>query len=265
MVIAVVDRGGKVLAVFHKPSAPATDIGNFNAPVDINDLAVALARTAAYFSNDAAPLSSRTVRFISGIHFPPGVVNAPTADLYGIENTNRGCTLSSSYLPGQAMEPSLSLSGGTGLGIITGKSKLDDSDPNALNPSGVPIFRGGVVVGGVGVAGASHDVAEFAAYMAATSNGFGPTPAPPGVVFIGGIALPFVNQTSIPAGINAGTPTGSYYSTYSPIASPGQPPEGDLVGPAAGPLGGLTAAEVQQLLDNAEATAAATRAAIRLP
>ena len=26
----------------------------------------------AYFSNDQAPLSSRTVRFISGIHFPPG-------------------------------------------------------------------------------------------------------------------------------------------------------------------------------------------------
>jgi hypothetical protein len=44
------------------------------------------------FSNDQA-LSRRTVRFISGVHFPPGVAMAPTADLYGIENTNRGCPL----------------------------------------------------------------------------------------------------------------------------------------------------------------------------
>ena len=265
MVIAVVDRGGNVLAIFRKPSAGATGVGNFNTPVDVNDLAVALARTAAYFSNDQAPLSSRTVRFISGIHFPPGVDNAPPADLYGIENTNRGCSLSFSYLPGQAVQPSLSLAGGTGLGIITGKSMIDDRDPSAVNPGGVPIFRNGVVVGGVGVAGVPSDVAEFAAYTAATSNGFGPTPAPPGVVFIGGIALPFVNQTTRPAGVNPGTASGSYYLSFTPVASTGQPPEGDLVGPSAGPIGGLTSADVKQILDNAQATANVTRAAIRLP
>lgn len=265
MVIAVVDRGGNVLALFRKPSAPTTAIGNFGMTVDVNDLAVALARTAAYFSNDQAPLSSRTVRFISGIHFPPGVVNAPNADLYGIENANRGCTLSTNYLPGQAVQPSLSLSGGPGLGIITGKSQVDDSDPNAVNPGGVPIFRNGVVVGGVGVAGVASDVAEFAAYTAATSNGFGPTPAAPGVVFLGGIALPFVNQTTAPAGVNPGTATGSYYLSYSPTSSNGQPPEGDLIAPVAGPLGGLTASDVAQILNNVETTANRTRAAIRLP
>ena len=51
------------------------------------------ARSAAMFSNAEAPLSTRTVRFISGIHFPPGVPNTPNAALYGIENTNRGCQL----------------------------------------------------------------------------------------------------------------------------------------------------------------------------
>jgi uncharacterized protein GlcG (DUF336 family) len=265
MVIAVVDRGGNVLAVFRKPAAPTTAIGNFGMTVDVHDLAVALARTAAYFSNDQAPLSSRTVRFISGIHFPPGVVNAPNADLYGIENTNRGCTLSTNYLPGQSVQPSLSLSGGPGPGIITGKSQVDDSDPNAVNPGGVPIFRNGVVVGGVGVAGVASNVAEFAAYAAATSNGFGSTPAAPGVVFLGGIALPFVNQTAAPAGVNPGTATGSYYLSYSPTSSSGQPPEGDLIVPVAGPLGGLTASDVAQILNNAETTANMTRAAIRLP
>ena len=263
MVIAVVDRGGIVLAVYRKPGAGATDVGNFAALVNVNDLAVALARTAAYFSNDQAPLSSRTVRFISGMHFPPGVTNADTAPLYGIENTNRGCTLATNYLPGQSVSPSLALGDGTGPGIITGKADLLDSDPNAVNPGGVPIFRGGVVVGGVGVAGAPHDVAEYAAFAAATSNGFGPSPAAPGVVFINGIALPFVNQTTRPAGANAGTFTGNFL--VGPLASSGQPPEGDLVTPAPGPLGGLSTTDVQQILDNAEATAQQTRAVIRLP
>src|SRR5215831_9202228 len=267
--IAVVDRGGAVLAVYDKAgvTSGATDIGNFGIPVDVNDLAVALARTGAYFSNDQAPLSSRTVRFISGIHFPPGVTNAPTADLYGIENTNRGCLLATNFLPGQAINPSVSLSGGTGLGIVTGKLQLDDSDPNAVNPGGVPIFRNGVVVGGIGVAGVSHDIAEFAAFTASESNGFGlPNPLPdPGAVFIGGIALPFVNQMSRPAGSNAGTLDGGYLAGFSPVASTGQPPEGDLIAPANGPVGGLSAAEVTTILNNAEATANQTRAAIRLP
>src|SRR5262249_57708758 len=87
-VIAVTDRGGHILAVFQKTGAPATATGNFGASVATTELAVALARTASFFSNDQAPLSSRTVRFISGIHFPPGVTNTPNAALYGIENTN---------------------------------------------------------------------------------------------------------------------------------------------------------------------------------
>jgi uncharacterized protein GlcG (DUF336 family) len=259
----VVDRGGSVLAVFRKPGAPTSATGNFGASVDVNDLAVALARTAAYFSNDQAPLSSRTVRFLSGIHFPPGVANATNAPLYGIENTNRGCTLSTNFLPGQAVQPSLALAGGTGPGIITGKADLLDSDANALNPGGVPIFRSGVVVGGVGLAGDAADIMEYGAYVAATSNGFGPTPAPPGVIFLNGIALPFVSQTTAPAGVTPGTFTGTF--SVGPLASAGQPPEGDLLAPVAGPLGGLSASDVQGILNNAETTANLTRAAIRLP
>src|SRR5882724_4787229 len=79
LAIAVSDRVGNILAVFRNPTAPTTSLGNFGAVVDANELAVALARTAALFSNNLAPISSRTVRFISGIHFPPGVANAPNA------------------------------------------------------------------------------------------------------------------------------------------------------------------------------------------
>ena len=63
--VAVVDRGGRILGVLARAGAPGTG----------PDTAVTTARTAAMFSNADAPLSSRTVRFISGIHFPPGVPN----------------------------------------------------------------------------------------------------------------------------------------------------------------------------------------------
>jgi uncharacterized protein GlcG (DUF336 family) len=264
MVIAVVDRAGNILAVYRKPAAPTLALGNFGVQVDANELAVSLARTAAFFSNDQAPLSSRTVRFISGIHFPPGVSGASNAALYGIENTNRGCALSTTFISGQAVPPARSIGGATtGLGITTGKADLNDSDPTAVNPGGVPLFRDGSVVGGIGVAGVAGDVAEYAAYAAATSNGFGPAPATPGVVFIDGVALPFVNQTSRPASVGAGTFTGSFF--VSAVASPGPPPEGMLVAPAAGPMGGLTASDVTQIINNSIATANTTRAVIRLP
>ena len=264
-VIAVTNREGDILAVYQKPGFSPTSLGNFGQTVDTNELAVSLARTAAFFSNDQAPLSSRTVRFISGIHFPPGVTDTPNAPLYGIENTNRGCALSSNFNPGESIPPARSIGGAqTGLGVATGKADVYDSNPNAINPGGVPIFEDGVLLGGVGVAGASADVAEYAAYAAATSNGFGPTPAAPGVIFINGIELPFVSQTTLPSGTFAGTITGATY-LVGPVASPNPPPEGYLVGPNAGPLGGLSSAQVNTIVMAAVATANETRAVIRLP
>jgi len=273
MVVAVVDRAGFVLGVFRTQNAPATAVGNFSATVNASDLAVALARTGAFFSNDQAPLSSRTVRFISGIHFPAGVMNQPPADLYGIENTNRGCTLVSDPAFEAQIPPSTALSGGSGLGVITGKKDVMDSDANAVNPGGVPIFYQNVVLGGIGVVTSSSNlnVAEYAALAGATaqrSNGgdhFGPTPAAPGVVAIGGINLPFVQQTTLPTGFSAGPVVGGGSFLVAPTNSAGQPPDGDLIPPAAGPLGGLSSSDVQQILNNAEAEANLTRAAIRLP
>ena len=273
MAVAVVDRAGFVLGVFRTQNAPATAVGNFAQVQSANDVAVALARTGGFFSNDQAPLSSRTVRFISGIHFPPGVMNQPPADLYGIENTNRGCALVSDPVFQSKIPPSVALGGGFGLGVLTGKADTTDSNATAVNPGGVPIFYENVVVGGIGVVTTSSNlnVAEYAAFAGSTatrsgpSDTFGPTPAAPGVVFIGGIALPFASQTSRPAGFPPGPVAGTGGFSVAPANSQGQPPEGDLIAPATGPLGGLSAADVKQILDNAEATANTTRAAIRLP
>jgi len=273
MSIAVTDRQGNILGVFQTPGAPAMSTGNFGVSVDTNDLAAALARTAGFFSNDQAPLTSRTVRSISASHFPAGVMFTESGPLYGIENTNRGCSLNANFIPGQAVPPATltgtascgnsrrhACSSGIGLGIITGKADLLDSNQAAVNPGGVPLFKQGVVAGGVGVAGVPPNTAEFAALSGAVGAGFGP---PAGVIFLGGIALPGVVQTTQPAGTSPGSGAGIYITPAS--ASPGPAPEGDLVAPVAGPIGGLTQEDVQGIVNAAVAAANQTRAAIRLP
>jgi uncharacterized protein GlcG (DUF336 family) len=118
-------------------------------------------------------------------------------------------------------------------------------------------------VGGIGVVAARSDVAEFAAFTAAGGPPLLLTVPPPGAVLIDGITLPFVAQTTQPAGTSTGTADGAYI--LGPRASPGPVPEGDLVAAHDGPIGGLTAAEVQKIVDQAVATANQTRAVIRLP
>jgi uncharacterized protein GlcG (DUF336 family) len=262
MVISVVDRAGRVLAVYKKANAPATAVGNFKVTYPADEVAVALARTAAFFSNNQAPLSSRTVRYISGIHFPPGVMNVASADLYGIENTNRGCSFNV-----DVGVPRATLINGTspGLGILTGKADMFDSDATAVNPGGIPLFKDGEAVGGVGVAADRADVQEYAAVTGAVTAKFLDPAAlpPPGRVVIAGIVVPFALQLTQPTGTTTGSADGSY--EISPTSSPGPVPEGDLIPETGGAVGGLSASEVGSIIQNALARANQTRAVIRLP
>jgi len=237
-VIAVVDRAGRVLALFHQPAASSAN----------DDEAVGLARTAAFFSHDQAPLSSRTVRFLSGVHFPPGVTDASNAALYGIENTNRGCALNLDLDPAKELPPATSINGnpchstdrtGCGPGIVTGKQQPDDGPypqqvaNRSVNAGGIPLYRivppgldrihegvvsNGKLVGGIGVAGIGGD-AQLAELMAVSgafgslATGIVPLPAyplpEPGNVFIDGIRLPLLgadqrlrfNSDGLPIGL----------------------------------------------------------------
>jgi uncharacterized protein GlcG (DUF336 family) len=156
MSVAIVDRAGRVLALVRKPEAdPAND-----------EVAVGVARTAAFFSHNMGPLSSRTVRFISGVHFPPGVRRAPNAALYGIENTNRGCDFNVAFNEGKCIPRATALNGlpcnpfdqaGCGTGPVTGKPGRFDlheggthPEPvglrSAANPDGLPVNPGGIPI-----------------------------------------------------------------------------------------------------------------------
>ena len=121
-IIAIVDRGGRLLGVRVEGGVDPAITGNPNNLVFAVDGALAEARTAAFFANDQAPLTSRTIQdlsqttmtqreidsnpsitdinstlrgpgFVAPIglkdHFPAGVQHTPQVDLFAIEHTNR--------------------------------------------------------------------------------------------------------------------------------------------------------------------------------
>jgi uncharacterized protein GlcG (DUF336 family) len=124
-IIAIVDRNGRILGVRVEDGVSPLITGNAEKLTFAIDGAVAEARTGAFFGNAQAPLTSRTIQFISqstiterevnsdpsitdvtstlrgpgyvapvgvGGHFPPGVSNTPQVDLFEIEGTNRDTT-----------------------------------------------------------------------------------------------------------------------------------------------------------------------------
>lgn len=154
-IIAIVDRNGRILGVRTEAGVAPEITGSVTNLVFAIDGAVSLARTGAFFGNDQAPLTSRTIRSLSqstitqrevesnpsvpdpnstlrgpgfvapvgiGGHFPPGVPNTPPVDLFGIEHTNRDGTFN----------PGLDEVLGTGDDILL---------PNRFNVN--PAFTGG--------------------------------------------------------------------------------------------------------------------------
>lgn len=124
-IIAILDRNGRILGVRVESGVDPAITGNNANLVFAIDGAVAKARTGAFFGNNDAPLTSRTIQNISestltqreiesnpnitdpnstvrgpgfvanvGInaHFPSGVPFTPQVDLFAIEHTNRDGT-----------------------------------------------------------------------------------------------------------------------------------------------------------------------------
>ena len=172
MVVAVTDRRGVILGVGTNfalayaadcAACPPTDITPDPTCADCSvvNLAVQLARTASFFSADETPLTSRSVRFLSGEHFPPGIRNSSAAALFGIENTNRGCSFDAATNPLEdPLKPQIPRARSL-LAQLKGLPCKDGLNPTDVNgcttgiatlPGAVPIYKNGRMAGGIGVA-----------------------------------------------------------------------------------------------------------------
>ncbi|MGH8443246.1 MAG: heme-binding protein [Nevskiaceae bacterium] len=144
--IAVVDRTGNVLGVFRMNGADpslATDGGRGvsggldNVGVVPSALgAIAKAVTGAYLSSEGNAFTSRTASQIVQQHFYPGEFGQPSGPLFGVQFSQLPCSDLNARFDG-----------------ITRPSPGPHRSPLGLaaDPGGLPLYKGGTVVGGIGV------------------------------------------------------------------------------------------------------------------
>jgi uncharacterized protein GlcG (DUF336 family) len=265
--VAVTDKEGNLLGVFTMTGAPATTLvrsvgtsgqglEGFIAPASA--AANSKAGTPGIFSTGGNAFTTRTASFIIQEHFPPGIDNRAGGPLYGVQFSTLPCSdVAIAALP-------LGLSG---------------------DPGGIPLYKNGVAVGGVGVEGdglytvdrdpLDNDQPFEETIAVAASRGFeSPAMIRADNILVEGIRLPFANVSDPP--VVSQIPFGSLPGAVTtPVAA--APPSDFVPAVLNGVSGqmssrfpvvagvGITAAEVTQLLGDAAAIANIARAAIRQP
>ncbi|GAA4642970.1 hypothetical protein GCM10023115_09300 [Pontixanthobacter gangjinensis] len=156
--IAVTDRVGNVLAVFEMNGAPKTtfvsrktiggeaavgqEIGLQGREIPSTTVAIAKAITGAYLSSGGNAFSTRTASQIVQEHFPPapttkGLESGP---LFGVQFSQLPCS-----------DLNARFTGGAGSNALIGPKRSPIG--LAADPGGFPLYKNGVVVGGIGIAG----------------------------------------------------------------------------------------------------------------
>lgn len=141
--IAVVDRVGNVLGVFRMSGAASNFvidggrgvIGGLEQVAVLPDsfAAISKAITGAYLSSAGNAFSSRTASQIVQEHFNPGELDQPAGPLFGVQFSQLSCS------------DLMRREGDAQLGPKRSPLGL------AADPGGLPLYKQGVLVGGVGV------------------------------------------------------------------------------------------------------------------
>jgi len=203
--IAVVDRVGNVLAVFQMNGAPPDFVVDPQRPVTggLNYFnskrvspngaplaAIAMAITGAYLSSEGNAFSTRTASQIVQQNFNPGENNQPGGPLFGVQFSSLSCSDINQPASAGTIGPKP-----TPLGL-------------SANPGGLPLYKNGTVVGGVGVISngeytldldienVDQDPNELIAVAAST--GFtAPSDRQANQITVDGRSLRYVDSTSI--------------------------------------------------------------------
>ncbi len=142
--ITVIDRVGNILAAYRMAGAPVTQRadGGLTASGGLEGLdipseltAIAKALTSVYFSSEGNAFGSRTAGQLAQEHFAPGDITAPSGPLFGVQFSQLPCSDISRRF--------------NGIGPDAGPHR----SPIGLagDPGGLPLFKGGVPVGAIGV------------------------------------------------------------------------------------------------------------------
>jgi uncharacterized protein GlcG (DUF336 family) len=176
---AVIDAGLEGISLPQNP----------DLPINIDQLAaIAKAITGAYLSSEGNAFSTRTASQIVQQHFDPGTAGAPSGPLFGVQFSQLAC----SDLVGS--------SAGTAPTVGPQRSPLGLS----ADPGGFPLYKGGTVVGAVGVLAdglysivaniADHSIDIDEAIAMAATYGYGaPINRRADQITVNGLTLSFTN------------------------------------------------------------------------
>ena len=260
---AIADGQAYTITVTTRDGTVVGSLAMAGAAAGLEAAATAKARTAAFLSSDQHAFTTRTAAFIIEDHFPPNLPNVPGGPLYGVQFSNLPCSDIVGAAGPFAQE-------GSGLSGDTGS---------------MPLYKGGCLVGGVGVEGGPEPddaVEERAAWTAAM--GFRPSAAIYGSqVHVDGIRLAFIEEMP-PDDLVAPTYASLLLGGATELVTPADAPAPEVFPTAV--FGGLLcdvyfapidsarpvpaterllATDVTAILDDAAARSDLTRAGIRRP
>lgn len=269
--VSVLDNEGHVLGTFAMTGAALNTTirgtgragqGFENVTVPARFASLSKAGTGALLSSGGNAFSTRTASFIIQEHFPAGIDNTPGGPLFGVQFSSLKCSdIAISGLP---------------LGL-------------AGDPGGIPLYKNGVEVGGVGVEGdglytvdtnpRDNDQSYEEVIAVAGSRGFeAPALVRADNILVAGLRFPFsnINVPDIPLATQISF--GSLPGVVDPMDPIMAAPASDFTPRTLNGVSGqastrfptiagsaLTSAEVDQILGSAAATANITRGGVRQP